>query len=890
MPRPCLIGLLILSVPASLSAAGNPPKTRLSEVENIESRGYRAELTLDPEKSTFSGAIEIRMDIRQAADTVWLNQKKLQIQSATVKAGGKEIAARIVPGGDDFVGLRFNSALPVGSAVAAIHYTGAVNEKNTAGIFRQQDRGNWYLLTQFEATDARAAFPCFDEPSYKSSWQLTLHFPEKDTAIGNTPPASETRANGMKTVVFKETKPLPSYLVAFGVGPFEYVAAGTAGKNKVPVRIVVPKGRAAEAEYAAQVTATILTRLEDYFGIPYPYDKADQVAIPNAAGFGAMENPGMVTYDTTILLADPKTDRISRQRSYASIAAHELAHQWFGDLVTTAWWDDIWLNEAFATWMERKLIAEWKPEWQTRVEDVADTLHSERDDSLISSRKIRQEILTNDDINNAFDSITYGKGASVIGMFENRMGPEEFRKGVQSYLKQYAWQATTAGQFLDSLSSSSGKNVSAAFFTFLNQAGVPMVSIALECAAGKASLHLKQERFLPVGSKGSAKQTWSIPLCIRYGRAGYGGGAEAQSQCMLMSAAAETMTLNGAKGCPAWVEANDRAIGYYRVNYEGGLLRALTDGDVGKRLSATERTDLMGNASALSGAGKLSAADALALVETFHSDPERLVVQGAIDLALEPVNSLVSPRLMPNYQRFLLKNFEARARELGWKARAGESPDTTLLRPSLVRLVATWGGDAQLASEARQLTDRWLANHAAVDPNILNSVLATAAFHGDKALFDRFLSDLKKTQDPQQRRALLAAVGWFRDPVSIEAGMNALLSGDVPFIEGAGLLFNGQKADATRPIPLRFLKAHFDEIVAKMPSGGGFDFGSALPEVGASYCETGPRNDLNSFFQPKVGRFVGAPRALAQTLEAIDLCIAKKAAQQPGIDAFLSKY
>jgi alanyl aminopeptidase len=881
-----LPALLILPLCCGAYAAGNPPGTRLAEVENIEPRSYRADLTLDPEKATFSGTIVIRMDIRRPLDTIWLNQEKIQVHSAILDAGGKTFPARSVPGGDDFVGLRFASAIPAGLAVVTIQYSGAVNGGNTAGIFRQQESGNWYLMTQFEPADARAAFPCFDEPSYKTPWQITLHIPERDAAVSNTPIASEIRdARGSKTVVFKETKPLPSYLVAFGVGPFEFVPAGTAGRNKAPVRIVVPKGRAAEATYAAEVTAPILTRLEDYFGIPYPYEKADQVAIPNAAGFGAMENPGMVTYEQTLLLADPRVDQITRQREFARTAAHELAHQWFGDLVTTAWWDDIWLNEAFATWMERKLIAEWKPEWHSRVADIADNLGAEADDSLISARKIRQEILAKDDINNAFDSITYGKGASVIGMFENWMGPDEFRKGVQGYLKRYEYRATTAGQFLDSLSTSSGKNVAPAFSTFLNQAGVPIVSVGLECQGGKAALHLKQQRFLPLGSKGSAGQLWNIPLCVRYGT-----GTVGQSQCMLMTQAVETMALTEANACPAWIEANDRALGYYRVEYEGGLLAELARGDVETRLTAPERVNLMGNAGALSSAGKLPAADALSLVERFHADPERYVAQTAIDLALGPRDSLVPENLLPNYRRFLLKNFQARAHELGWTARPGDQEDTRLLRPQVVRPVATWGGDREMAAQAQVLTEKWFADHSAIDPNMLTAVLETTAFYGNKTVFDRFFDALKKTEDKQIRQSLLTAMNAFRDRAAIEAGMNALIVGKIPFIEGAKLLFNGQQEAATRKLPLEFLKAHWDRVFSKMPRGGGFDFGSVLPQVGRSYCDAASRDELKSFFQPRVEKFVGAPRALDQTIEGIDLCIANKSAQSASVAAFLAKY
>ena len=530
-------------------AADQPPKLRLSEVESITPVSYRADLTLDPTKDTFTGSIAMKLSIKQATSTIWLEQEQMTIQSATLTAEGKSLQAKAVPSGEDFVALRFDSTVPVGNAELKVAYTGTVITKNSSAVFRQQDNGNWYIFSQFEPTDARGAFPCFDEPSYKTPWQLTLHIPASDTAISNTAIATENTAGATKTITFKETKPLPSYLVAFAVGPFEYVDAGKAGKNQVPVRIVVPKGHSGEAKYAAEVSAEIITKHEQYFGYPYPYDKADQVAVPDTSGWGAMENPGMVTYAQNLILAKPETDSINRQRGYAEVAAHELAHQWFGDLVTTAWWNDIWLNEAFATWKEQKFIEEWKPEWKTQVGDVDSKLYAEGEDSLISARKIRQPIEAKDDISNAFDGITYQKGAAVIGMFESWMGAKEFQKGVQSYMKQYAFKATTAGDFLDALSTSSKRDVTTAFSTFLNQAGVPLVSVALKCDGGAATLHLEQQRSLPLGSKGSADQIWNIPFCVRYGTSDSG-----ESACTLMTQKTADWQLK-TKSCPTWVES-----------------------------------------------------------------------------------------------------------------------------------------------------------------------------------------------------------------------------------------------------------------------------------------------------------------------------------------------
>ncbi len=846
---------------------------------------YNVQLSLDPAKTTFSGNISIKLNVKQPLQTLWLNGTQIEVQSAQLTASGKTYESKTTPSGKDFLGMHFDSEVPAGDAELRISYTGHVRQQDSSGVFSMEDEGNKYIYTQFESTDARAAFPCFDEPSYKVPWQVTLTIPHEYTAISNTAVLKESAKDDQKVIEFRQTKPLPSYLVAFAVGQFDFVPAGTAGRNHIPVRIVTPKGHGSEAKYAAEVTATILTRLENYFGIPYPYDKSDEVAIPVTFGFGAMENAGMVTYGQTIILADPARDTESRRREYASVAAHELAHQWTGDLVTTAWWNDIWLNEAFATFMEQKILAEWKPEWKTRVEDVMDSkIAAEQADSLVSARKIRQEIRSKDDISNAFDDITYQKGASVIRMFETWAGTEQFRKGVHAYLEKYAFGNATAPEFLAVMSSITGKNITEPFSTFLNQAGVPLVSVSLDCKQATPVLHLTQQRYLPLGTKSDSSALWQIPVC-----ASFGTRSGKQSDCTLMTEKTEDWTLKG-KACPAWVDANDNAVGYYLVNYEEKLLKEVTAGDVEHRLSAPERVDFMGNAESLTNGGKLPAADALRLVTTFHDDPERYVVLSAINVALFPRSHMVPQDLMPNYIRFLRDNFQARAHEIGWIPNAGESDDIHLLRPQLLRVVATYAEDEKLASQARELTDKWFENHSAVDPSVVTAVLGTAAYYGDKTLFERFLAELEKTRDRQERERILGAMVRFRNRDAVEAGMEAVLSGKVPFMEGLSLLFSGQLQDSTRSMAFDFMKAHFDEIATKRPTGGGFDAGAVFPQVGASYCSAERKQQLQDFFEPRVDKFTGAPRALSQVLESIDVCTALKAEEEPSVEAFLRKY
>ncbi|MBV9746935.1 MAG: ERAP1-like C-terminal domain-containing protein, partial [Acidobacteriia bacterium] len=644
--------------------------------------------------------------------------------------------------------------------------------------------------------------------------------------------------------------------------------------------IVVPKGRGEEAKYAAEITATILTRLENYFGIPYPYKKSDQVAIP--APFGGMENAGIVTYGQDLLLAKPATDSIQRQRNYASVAAHELAHQWFGDLVTTAWWNDSWLNEAFATWMEQKILADWKPEWKTSLDDVQSLLGAERGDSLVSARKIRQEITSKGDIDNAFDTITYNKGAAVIGMFESWVGPREFQNGIHSYLERHAFRNATAGDFLDAIGTASKKDVSKAFSTFLDQPGVPSVSVALDCGDKTPVLHLAQSRYVPAGSQATGNQVWQIPVCVR-------SSTSSQPTCLLLSGAKTDVPLKEARSCPQWVEVNADAKGYYRVDYQGGLLSSLTAN--ASALSGAERTELMGSVQAMAAGGKLPEADALRLAEKLHDDPERHVVSTAVAAALSVVDHLVPEDLMPNYRRYLLKSFDARAHELGWASKPGESDDIRLLRPQILLAVAIAGGDQELASQARELTERWLKDPKAVSPEMVHAILITAADYGDAALHSELLAEAEKTTDPLEKQQLFTALAAFRDGGLLETGLEEMTAGRLPLRDAFRLLFPGPfTTPETRKVPLEFLKAHLDQVMAGNPTAMGFSFGAFLPQVGRSFCDAESRQELVVFFEPLTKRYEGAQHNLEQTLESVDQCMALVGAQGGSVKEFLQKY
>jgi alanyl aminopeptidase len=875
MRKPIRSLLVVLFLTAAFAQA--PPELRLGRA--VEPVQYGADLTVLPAGDTFDGVIDIALKVHESTPLIWLNATELTIREASLKAGERTLAARVVPGGADFAGFAFDQDVPAGEAVLHIVYSGKISARTSGGIFRNQVAGAWYAFTQFEAIDARRAFPCFDEPSFKTPWQIVLHVKREHMALSNTPVISETdEPAGMKAVRFARTRPLPSYLVAFAVGPFDAVDAGHAGANKTPLRIITPRGLADQAKYAAEVTAQLLNTLEDYFGIPYPYEKLDSIAVPLFGG--AMENPGLITYGQTLILAKPSEDSLQRQRSYASVSAHEMAHQWTGDLVTAAWWDDIWLNEAFATWMSAKVLEKWKPEWHEEISAAASTQSAMAADSLVSARRIRQPIESNGDIANAFDSITYEKGAAVISMFEHWLTPEVFRAGVRRYLNEHAYGNATAADFLAAVSAAAGRDVAPAFSTFLDQPGVPLVSGEVKCGQGGegARLALAQRRFLPLGSPAVPNQLWQIPVCVRYANPGQG------SFCTLLAEASASVALPAGQPCPSRVVLNDGGAGYYRALYRGST----AGGD--KDLSPVERVGIVGDATALFRGGELPASDALRTAARFANDPMPEVVSTTIAIVSEAGYNLAPPDLKPNYERFVRKVYGPRAHELGWTPKPGEGDDARFLRSELVQFVANDGADAVLSAEAVRLASKWLDDRSGIAPGMLTVVLETAAAHGDRPLYERMAAALAKTTDPAERQALIAGMAAFSDPAIIKANFGLLLDGAVDLREARGLMLGPLRDPRTRAIPFELVRDNYDQLASKVPGSFRGEFSARLPRVGSAFCDEKHRAEVEAFFKDRSAKATGGARILAQTLESIDQCIAIRQAQEPSVAEFLKGY
>ncbi len=860
---------------AACFAADQSPTLRLDT--DVRPVNYAADLTLSPRELIFTGHVDIDVELAHPSSLIWLNGMDLDITKAT--AGAQ--TAEIVKGNPGFIGVRVKTPLPAGRAKLHFEYSGKVDPQSTSGLFQGKDAGNLYLFSQFETTDARRAFPCFDQPEFKTPWKLTLHVPKEDAAFANTPQVSSTdEADGRKRVEFAPSKPLPSYLVALAVGPFEVVDAGRAGKAKFPVRIITPKGKANQAKYAAEVTATVLDRLEAYFGVPYPYEKSDSVDVPLTFGFEAMENAGLVTYAENTLLSDPATDSIARQRRYASDAAHELGHQWFGDLVTPVWWDDIWLNESFATWISSKVMAEWHPEWNTRLTDLAQKFAAMAEDGLASTRRIRQPIESDSDIASAFDQITYLKGSAVIRMFESWVGEKQFQAGVKSYMQRYSFKTARLSDFLDSIANTGQPRLTKAFTTFLDQPGYPEVSVKVECDGGPR-VRLTQKRYKPAGSASEPEQ-WQVPVCVRYPTA-----SGPKSECFLLDKSEADFKLTKATSCPAYVSANNDATGYYATTYPDAMLDEFVK-PTNTFLTATEKATLLQDLNSLASSGGVKESKALETAAAFANARERQIASRAATVVAQ-ARTLVPVDLQANYARFVQKSFGARAARLGWTAKPGEDPETKLDRASIVPFVARYGDSQELRQEARRLAEEWLKTKRGIDPNLLTGVLTTAAYFGDRALYDQLLAALLTNRDQQQRAPIISALGAFRDPAIVADSMALVMDPRIDPRESLGLLFAPANEPTTQRMPFEFVKAHYDELLKRLPTGAGFDAGSLLPFSGGGSCDAKSRAELSDYFKDKAKQFAGGQHNFDEVMEGARLCEAQKELKGADVAAFFAK-
>ena len=886
LARPLLLTALAACCGAAFAAtADQAPQGRLPGWAVPQS--YQLAFKVDPAQQDFSGTTTIKVKLTQASDHLWLDGAELKVSKVTIAdAAGKVHAGKYVAV-DPKAGVArvdFGSTLQPQQLTVKFEYTAPLNAQ-LQGLYKVTAKGQPYAMTQMEPISARFAFPGFDEPGFKTPFDLSITVPDHENVVANTQQVKQAPAGkGWKTVTFAQTLPLPTYLVAFAVGPWDIVAgpdiSPTAYRAKpLQLRGIAAKGEGQRMKHVLGETPSIIHALENYYGFGYPFDKLDLLAAPDFEA-GAMENPGLVTFRDWLLLIDKDSPARNVQGSF-NVNAHELAHQWTGDTVTTEWWNDIWLNEAFATWMQQKVTMQVHPEYRADLDRVRGGQGAMNNDSLVSARSIRQPITGNGDIMTAFDGITYQKGASVIGMFENYVGEKTYQKGMRAYIQSQKYGNATADDLVSAIATAADKGdaFKHAFKSFLDQSGVPYVATKLEQKNGQTVLQLSQSRYLPLGSSGDPQRIWGVPVCVRYGTA---DGSKVA--CEMLDKATGSMVLAGASN-PTWIMPNANASGYYRFSLDKSELGGLVK-QIGK-LSDAEQLAYADAISASFRHGDLDAGDMLAALQPLTGSKIREVATVPLDQATQLYHRIAATDAQrARLAAWAKAAYLPRLEQLGYQRKAGESEDDSLMRSSLasslafdfklpeVRAALLKQGEAALKPKA----DGRL-NLAAADPDLLGDALGVAVQEHGKSAVDALIAELPKTSDPALRNGILGGLASEEDPALTEQVRNFALTKPVKVGEMRMLLSGGRDTLAERDAMWSWFTAHYAQILDRT---GSFS-GGRLPSMAAGGgCSSAEYDRLQAFFKTREKDAAGIGRGLAQTGESIQLCSALKAKQDPG--------
>ena len=866
--------------PASTPPAADPKPPALRLPPDVVARSNRLELTVVPEQPKLSGKIRIEAEVKQSTGVVWLNATDLEVKSAKL-AGAP---ARVIRGDDDFIGLVAEKPLPVGALNIDVEFTAGIDHQRSRGVYAEKEGADTYAYTFFEAIDARRAFPCFDEPGSKVPWKLVLHVKKTDVALANTPIELEAdEPDGMKEVQFETTPPLPSYLVAFVVGPFEVVDGGSAAG--VPIRFIVPKGRESELGWAKESTPKSLAALVAWFGAGYPFKKLDVAVVPRF--WGTMEHPGLVAMGQPLTLIRPEEATRERKQSYLNILSHEVAHYWFGDWVTTAWWNDTWLNEALGEWMDLIITDAAMPSWQVMDERVDQARRAMSTDELLTTRAIRQPVESKEAIEASFDGdITYLKGSSVLRMFEAAIGAPKWQAFIRRYLGAHQWGNATADDFVAAMKADLGAQAADGFNSFLTQPGVPLVMGELSCK-GQPTLSLSQKRSLPQGVKEpGAPEAWPVPVCLRYGDA-----KTSHRTCVQLSPVAGghiELPLEGK--CPTWVLLNDDARGYYRSAVDAKLVRELfTKGSaLAKQVkpSVAERKMLMADVHSAVTRGDLGVVEALALGPLAVNDPSDRVALDAVELmALR--EDVLDDAAYAKAMTFYLQTFGPLARKLTWKRGKDDSDDRHKLRQRALA-IAVHADEPVLLAEGAKLARAWLDDpkKAGLEDDLVPLALQAAAKHGDETLYERYLAAARGASDRNQKQRLLVALAGFTEPKLVARTLELTRgTADFDVRETFPILMSLPYERQARAQAWAWAQKNLDALLSKMRNDEASWLLGAFPEA---FCDAQHRAELDALLTPRAAKIDGAQAQVSRGLENVDRCIAKEARDKDAIAAFLA--
>ena len=833
---------------------------------------YDLALWVDPARKPFRGEGEIEIEIAPDTRSIELHAVDLELGacSASDAQGGVRVARIRSNPERETVTLVFERPLEGTRASLSIAWRGSLRA-DLRGLYLARSGKRRYAATQLEAADARRFFPCFDEPDKKARFRLRVTTPIRNQAVSNGAIVRTTTRGRQKTVQFAETPRLSTYLVALVVGELEASRAVHVGPTAIRVWCV--PGKKKFASFALEVAAESLRRLEAYFGLPYPYGKLDLLAVPDFE-FGAMENAGAVTFRETLLLVDPKTVTLAEKKRVAEVITHELAHMWYGDLVTMAWWDDLWLNEAFATWMAFKIVDAWKPEWKMWLDFESHRAPAFALDALESTHPIYGPVESAGEATENFDVITYEKGASVVRMLESWLGPAVFRSGVRRYIRRHREGNARAADLWRALEQAAGRPVESIVSPWVERPGFPLIAVQRVDRSGRAHLLVEQERFFAspaVGAEPRA-EVRPIPLVLRV--------RPLRGRDRIVRALVDekrTKIALGPSSDVRWVYANADESSFVRALHDGEILRAL--GDELKRLAPAERMGLLGHQWAGVRADRAPLADWLDLVTRLGDEPEPDVL-GALHgplawLVDQAVPSLATEQAA-RFRGWIAATFSAAFARLGWSGSREESDERRQRRAVLISILGNLADDVGVLEGAETRIGPYLKDRRTLEPNLAGPVVELAARCGDASLFDAYLRTIKAARTPQDRSRFEMALGSFRDAALVERALALTLSALVPTQDVVPLLARLLANPEARERTWEFIRERWTSLSPRISPGLASRLVSALPALQKPLY----RRQVASFFATHP--LPTAARALKQALERFELDAALRA--RIGID------
>jgi aminopeptidase N len=821
---------------------------------------------------TFDASVRITVSVREPTSEIVLNAVDLQLERAVLKANPEQVADIALHPEQQTATLTLGRTIEPGTYEVAIDYKGRINE-NADGLFVAKygspEAPKQMLVTQFEPVSARRFVPCWDEPARKATFSLSVAVPKDEVAVSNMPVEAITELDGERHQIrFQRSPKMSSYLLFLGIGDLERLER-TVGSTKLAV--VARKGSASKGQFALDSAEQLLGYFNEYFGVPYPLPKLDMIAVPGGGGFSAMENWGAILYFENALLVDPALSPESARQRVFVVVAHEMAHQWFGNLVTMQWWDDLWLNEGFASWMENKATDRFHPEWMMWLQSEAARQSAMRQDAKRTTHPVIQPVIKGDQATQAFDEITYRKGQAVIRMLEGYLGPEAFRRGIRTYMQRYAYQNAVTDNLWTELEKAARQPIKPIADDFTRQPGVPLISAQdVKAEGSRTTVTLRQERF---GVDDSARDplVWRTPVSA----AAIGAGTPPVFQVI----AGPSLSSISVPGAPP-IKLNFGQTAYYRSQYPQGAFLALAERF--SLLAPADQLGLLYDSWALGEAGVTPLTDYLELIQKTPLAAETTVWRQII-ATLTSIDRLYAGQAeQAAFRAFARTTLTPLFEQVGWDAKPGEPDTRAILREDLLNALGQFG-EPSVVAEARRRFDVFVADPKSLPAAIRLPTLRVAALSADAALYEAMHELARKSADPLEKDQLFGALAWAEDPTLARRTLEIALSDEPARATGLGMIT--RVASGNPDLAWQYALGHLDALTARLDALQRYNF---VPSLAAQSTNPARLGELRRFIGDNV------PVEFRQEVERfyadLDFRLKVKAERLPQITQWLATH